>query len=184
MIGGLRCLEIGPGDCPLGEEGEWDRLDASPIPSVPLNYVCKWGFGRLPINDASYDLVYSSHTIEHIPWYLTPLALREVWRILDFDGDFEVWTIDFAVVVQAYQEKRWVREWDCGGRVRHFMQSIAGHVFAYEKDGNPHMWHKALFDEEYLGELLLNAGFSHVERMEKTRGHDHGPANLGMRATK
>jgi predicted SAM-dependent methyltransferase len=185
MIAGLRCLEIGPGDCPLvAVDGSWDTLDAVEIPSVPLTYVARWGYEPLPIPDNSYDLIFTSHAIEHIPWYQTLDALKEVHRILAPDGDLEIWTLDFTVIVEAYRARRWVRDWDCGGKVKSYMHSIAAHVFAYEKQGNPMMWHKALFDHPYMESCLLNAGFRVVDRLAKSRGHDHGPANMGFRATK
>lgn len=182
MIGGLRCLEIGPGDCPLA--GGWDTLDAAAIPSVSLTYVSRWGYEPLPIADNSYDLVFASHVIEHIPWYQTLGALNEVYRILAEDGDLEIWTLDFRTIVHAYLMKQWVRDWDCGGRVKNYMHSIAGHVFAYEKGDNHYNWHKALFDEEYMTSCLRGAGFAKIERLTTSRGHDHGPANMGFRATK
>lgn len=177
-----RRLEIGPGDCPL--VGEWDTLDSHPIPSVPLTYVAKWGLERLPIEDCSYDLVFSSHAIEHIPWYHAQDALREVCRIVRPGGAFEVWTVDFAVVVEYYLSHRMVGDWDCGGRISNYMQSVSGRVFAYEKNGSPWMWHKALFDRPYLRSLLLGCGFDRVEDLRQTRGHDHGVINMGVVAFK
>lgn len=182
MIGGLRCLEIGPGDCPLGSG--WDTLDVVDVLGEGLDHVALWGFESLPVADSSYDLVFASHVIEHIPWYQTMDALRDVYRILAPNGDLEIWTLNFQVIVEAYLEKRWVRDWDCGGRVKNFMHSIAGHVFAYEKQGNPYMWHKAIFDPEYMRDCLQKCGFVKIERLTTSRGHDHGPANMGFRATK
>lgn len=178
----VKKLEIGPGDCPLGEG--WDTLDAVAIPSVKLIYTARWGYEPLPIANNSYDLIFTSHVIEHIPWYQTMDALQEAYRILAPNGDLEIWTLNFQVIVEAYIEKRWVRDWDCGGRVTNWMHSIAGHVFAYEKQGNPFMWHKALFDPEYLTYCLMEAGFKTVVPLNASRGHDHGPANMGFRATK
>lgn len=175
-----RNLEIGPGDCPL--TGEWDTLDAQPV--VPVTYIAQWGLERLPIPNNRYNLIFSSHAIEHVPWYRTEHALLEVYRILKPGGSFEVWTVDFAVVVQSYLKQEWAGDWDCGGRVQHWMQSIAGRTFAYEKQGNPYMWHKALFDRPYLKWCLKSVGFLLVGDLEKSRGHDHGIINLGVWATK
>lgn len=176
----MKYLEIGPGDCPLGPE--WDLLDAQR--GHEIDYVARWGLEPLPIPDCAYDVIYASHVIEHIPWYHTLDALREAHRIIVPGGSLEIWTVDFAVVVQAYLAKEWAGDWDCGGRIKHWMHSIAGRTFAYEKNGNPHMWHKALFDREYLGECLTQAGFSTLENLTKTRGHDHGVINMGIKAVK
>lgn len=173
-------LEIGPGDCPLA--GQWDTLDA--YPRVPITYKARWGYEPLPIQDNTYDLVFSSHAIEHIPWYQTIDALKEVHRILKPNGVFEVWTVDFEVIVKSYITSRWVDDWDCGGRIKNQMQSLAGRVFAYEKEDNDYNWHKALFDRPYLKECLTEAGFSYAGDLKKTRGHDHGVINLGVLAKK
>lgn len=179
----MKKLEIGPGDCPLGDD--WDKMDAV-VPKNSNWFSARWGYEPLCLPDNHYDLIFSSHTIEHIPWYQTIDALKDVHRILKPKGVFECWTVDFAAVVQAYLRKEWAGDWDCGGRVKHFMHSIAGRTFAYEKHDNSFMWHKALFDFEYLTECMYQSGFSICGRLDKSqnRGHDHGVINLGVWAKK
>lgn len=175
-------LEIGPGDCPL--EGDWDTLDAQP--RVPVTYIAQWGYDPLPIADEDYSLVFSSHVIEHIAWYKTIDALKEVYRILKPGGIFECWTVDLDVIVKAYQDKRMVRDWDCGGKIRTWMESVNGNLFAYEKHGNPFMWHKAVFSREYLKDCMYRAGFLITRdlALSENRGHDHGVINMGVWAKK
>ena len=177
----MRRLEIGPGDCQVS--GDWDRLDAFPIPSVPLTYVAQWGNERLPIEDCAYDVIYASHVIEHIPWYRTIDALREAHRILSVGGTLEVWTVDFALVVQSYLDRCWTDGWNCDGRVKNYMQSVAGRIFSYERTGQWN-WHKAVFDRGYLKACLYEAGFIATMDLVVTRGHDHGAINLGVAGLK
>jgi predicted SAM-dependent methyltransferase len=175
-----KSLEIGPSDCPL--EGDWDTLDAVDVTNP--TYIAKWGYDPLPIEDNTYDLVFASHVIEHIPWYQVEDALQEIKRILKPGGSFEVWTINFEYVVDCYLKKKKTGKWTCQGRIKHWMHSINGRVFAYERHNNPYMWHKALFDRPYLRNLLSRAGFTQVRDLKKTRGVDHGEVNMGVAGIK
>ena len=179
----MRKLEIGPGDMPLSDKDpEWDAVDSAP--RVKVDYTASWGFEVLPIPDNSYDLVFASHVIEHIPWYKTQFALEDVLRILAPGGTFEVWTVDFAVCIRAYLKHEYIDDWDAGGLIKCWQHSVAGRIFSYEKHEIPQMWHKAYFDEDYLRQCLTNAGFRDIQQLKETRGHDHGPVNLGMSGRK
>ncbi len=48
----------------------------------------------LPFRDNTFDLIYASHVLEHIPWYMTEQVLREWFRILKPTGQLEVWVPD------------------------------------------------------------------------------------------
>ncbi len=81
--GGQRVLEIGPDKCPSTFELmvaeptiRWETLDLRERPG--LTYVLN-GDDRFPIEDDSFDVVFSSQVIEHVrkPW----LWLRELARV-------------------------------------------------------------------------------------------------------
>jgi len=179
----MKRLEIGPGDIPL--DG-WDTLDSDP--ELLPTHIAEWG-GRwpLPIDTGMYDEVFCSHTIEHIPWNRTIAALMEVYRILKPGGLFEIWTVDFAVLVKAYQNQTPCDDWNARGlnQEMNLMRWLASKVYCCNFDSNEGLWHKALFDERYLLECLLDAGFSKMSTIAKrTRGHNHGAIDLGMKARK
>ena len=56
----------------------------------------------LPIKSHTYDLVYMSHILEHIPWFQTVDFLKEIHRILKGDGTVEIWVPDFEKIVEAF----------------------------------------------------------------------------------
>lgn len=81
--GGQRVLEIGPDKCPSTFELmvaeptiQWETLDLRERPG--LTYVLSGG-DRFPIEDDTFDVVFSSQVIEHVrkPW----LWLRELARV-------------------------------------------------------------------------------------------------------
>jgi len=58
-------------------------------------------------------------------------------------------------------------------------------LFWEDWQGNPHEWHKATFDFEYLKYCLEKAGFEKVERIQgKPKGYDHGADNMRVKAFK
>jgi SAM-dependent methyltransferase len=177
----MRLLEIGPGDAPL--EG-FETLDAVANPGVILTHMARWGYEPLPLPDNTYDLIFASHVIEHIPWMNTERALKEVYRILKPGGVFECWTVDFEIVVKTYLEQKLPDDWDCHGMIYSPTDWCAARVFSYPKHGIEAMWHRALFDRSHLHFKLRLAGFTSIFDLDKTRGHDHGPVNLGVGAQK
>lgn len=174
----MKSLEIGPGDHP--RQG-FDTLDVLGNPT----YRADWGTEQLPIEDESYDFVYSSHCIEHIPWYRTDAAFEEVFRILKPGGTIEIHTVDFALLVQVYLSRTALDSWTCHGRNESLdpMKWVASRLFAYQKGESQAYWHRAIFDEAYLQKCLCQAGFKHVCTCEPPVDL-HGIINLGMRAIK
>lgn len=143
-----------------------------------------------------FELIYASHVLEHIPWYESLKTLREWCRILKKNGVLEVWVPDSLKIAQAYLDAY-------HGINNDFMKDgwyrynknkdpniwYAGRTYAYG-DGTGsvynHNWHRAAFSDVYLKKLLIQAGFTSVERLDETavRGHKHGWINLGFRAIK
>jgi predicted SAM-dependent methyltransferase len=159
--------------------GRWDRLDVKPGPGV--THVAPWGSGKLPIADDTYDLLYASHVLEHVAWFRTTLALRETCRVLKPGGVLEVWVPDFTKIVDSFRRGRCGDNWRKHNPLGHPWRWLNGRVFAYGPEPN---WHKAVFDAQNLRDHLREAGFVDVQALEKPRGYDHGPVNLGMRGVK
>lgn len=174
-------LEIGVGDCPLGDG--WLSVDAGERGDFPG---VVWGRDRLPFDDCKFDVVYASHVIEHVPWHDVGAALREALRVLCHGGTLEVWTVDFSKLVEAYRKGEPLDPWRAGGlnNSDDVMPWICSRLFAYDKHGDEWNWHKSIFDERHLAACMIQAGFKKVGRLRKPRGYDHGIINLGMAGTK
>jgi SAM-dependent methyltransferase len=148
----------------------------------------------LPFPDQTFDLIYASHIIEHIPWYETDALLKEWLRVLTPGGSVEIWTVNGANVARLLLDAEDIGErfdwkspdgWKRHGASDDPFKWCAGRLFAYGPDGDPN-WHKALFTPRYLKNCLLKAGFADPRYLDrsKVRGKDHGWINLGMSATR
>jgi len=184
-----RQLEIGPGKSRL--EG-FQTLDISAREGVDV--VADAGCG-LPFQDNTYDLIYASHILEHIPWYKTEDTLREWVRILKPDGTLEIWVPDGYKIWQMFLETMADGEdeiakdgfWRCNPDKNPYLW-LNGRLFTYgdgtgKEDPN---WHRAIFTYGYLEQLLTKVGLVDIYRMDRTgvRGHDHGVINLGVKGRK
>lgn len=116
-----------------------------------------------PFSDASFDLIYTEHMIEHIPHESGQRMVRECFRVLRPGGTIRVVTPDMAFLRSlldgadnprraAYFEfykkhNRLDEPFTATHLVNHFVRAW-GHQFIYDRDS--------------LTELLRNAGFGSV----------------------
>ena len=85
---------------------EWVNLDYSPSsPAVRKANL----LGRLPLEDATASVVYSSHFLEHVPRPMVPGLLRESQRVLKPGGRVRFVLPDLENMVRAYVQAR-----ECG----------------------------------------------------------------------
>jgi len=186
----LRRLEIGPGK---ERVDGFETLSISPGPAV--DYVAD-AAGRLPFGDDTFSIIYASHVLEHIPWYLTGDVLREWARVLALGGHLELWVPDGLKICHALVQAETGGEslidldgWYKFNPERDPCVWAAGRLFTYGRGTRRTAganWHRALFTERYLRHLLRQAGLVAVRRMssDDVRGHDHGWISLGLCATK
>lgn len=185
-----RNLEIGPGHQRLPG---FETLNILSGPEV--DYVCD-ASKRLPFPDATFDLVYSSHTLEHVPWYLTVQVLKEWVRILKKEGSLEIWVPDGLKIAKAFVEgedglnQSWQADgWYRFNEKKDVCKWAAGRIFTYgDGTGNPNHpnWHRAIFSPRYLETVMIEAGLVGICKLkaEQVRGYDHGWINLGMSGIK
>jgi SAM-dependent methyltransferase len=184
----MRCLDIGPGSYPaLG----FETLDAAPGP-----YVTHVGRAeKPPFPDNTFDIVHSSHAIEHIQWFEAEATLREWARILKPGGTMEIWTVDAAAIMRAMvvleetdiwtgPDPVWKRDLTGGDS----WQWGAGRLMNYPKGGkNGHLWmHRSMWSPKFLTKMMAKVGLAELRalRKDEIRGKDHGWINFGVRGVK
>lgn len=178
----MRKLEIGP-QKPEGRPG-WDTVDVVP----GATYQAKWGYDALPIPDNTYDYVFASHVLEHVPWFRTDAALAEIFRVLVPGGLFEVWVPDFQAIAEAYYRRTITRDgWFQQNPEKSAWKSLNGRLFWGARPGEvgqEQHFHRAAFDAAGLEECLTRAGFGAIGPATRLSGEGHGWIDLGRIARK
>ena len=185
-----RQLEIGPGLSRLSGFETLNIIDGKDVDyimdiSQPLIF---------PSN--SFDLIYASHVIEHVPWFLQKKLFSELFRILKPGGRLEIWVPNFDRVVQVFNdfEQKGINSTHLDGWYRFNEEQdvctwVNGRIFTYgDGTANPlsFNWHRCVFSESFLKKLFNQAGFSSILKMDNSevRGYDHGWINLGIKGQK
>jgi predicted SAM-dependent methyltransferase len=110
---------------------------------------------RVPVDqlrfaqDNEVELIYACHVLEHFGRHEVRPVLREWFRVLRKGGILRVAVPDFAAVARRYQET---------GNLGELIGLVSG------GQRNQYDFHKMVFDEKLLHELLLQAGFVAVKR--------------------
>lgn len=185
-----RRLEIGPG--PRRVPG-FETINV--VWGRDVDYICD-ASKKLPFTSGSFDLVYASHVLEHIPWYQVPPVIKEWVRILKPGGSIEIWLPNGFLIAQAFVNaelkiKNDINEdgWYKFNDDHDPCVWANGRIFSYG-DGtgrkNDPNWHMTVFSPRYLRSLLTNSGLIDIAQLNRSevRGHDHGWINLGMRGYK
>lgn len=183
----MRCLEIGPNKAKLPG---FETLDAVKGPLVDHVGDCR----KTPFPDGSFDLVYSSHVIEHVEWFEVQDTIREWVRILKPGGALEVHTVDAYRILKAWIELEETGEWSGPDPVWRSNMTrsdpylfAVGRVLNWAKDGNILQYHRALISPKFLRKCFKKAGLTDLEPLtrEDARGTRHSAfINLGLKGVK
>ena len=186
----VRKLEIGPGPIRITS---FETLDVQRRDDI--DYVCDLA-KKLPFPDETYDVIYASHVVEHVPWYQLEEVFKELHRILKTGGVLEIWVPDGYKLCKAlvdYEEKGLNRikkdGWYRYNPNHNPYLWISGRLYTYGngtgKVDDPN-WHRSLFTEKFLKQLMKAAGLRNIKKMKNKdiRAHDHGWINLGVKGHK
>lgn len=186
----VRFLEIGPGISRLEGFETLNIIDGNNV-----DYIADIS-QKLPFADNSFDLIYASHVIEHVPWFLQKQLFAELNRILKSNGILEIWVPDFGKVLDvahAYitsgQNQTDKDGWYRFNDEKDVMTWVNGRIFTYgDGTANPMSfnWHRCVFTFDFLNNLFQKAGFADIQPMtaKDIRGVDHGWINLGVKGIK
>jgi SAM-dependent methyltransferase len=181
----IRHLEIGPEEEPLRG---FETLNI--VGGRNVDYVLD-ATQPLPFADATFDEIYSSHVLEHLPWYRTEAILREWVRILKPGGRLNIWVPDAlkicATILGAENGRidRLPDGWQKHNPDNNPYLWAAGRLF-YGANPKYPSWHRAFFTPRFLKDIFCRIGLTEVRKLprEEIRGFDHGWINLGVGGTK
>lgn len=114
----------------------------SPAGFTPLGYAHGSEIFPLPFADGSIDTIRCSHALEHFPHRQVPAVIADWVRALRPGGELKIAVPNFRAVAEGYL---------AGAR-----QPTEGYIMGGQADAAD--YHKALFDEEHLREILAGAG--------------------------
>lgn len=185
----MRRLEIGPGSTRLPGFETLNVVKTSATDHV--------GDARKPpFPDASFDLVFSSHCIEHINWFEVEETIKQWVRILTPGGWLEVWTVNALKLMKAVVELEEHDNW-IGPKIGPWKHDLVkydpykwavGRMLNYPK-GKPNdvVWlHRALLTPNYMKRTFREAGLVDIRDLDpsEVRGKDHGWINMGFTGRK
>jgi predicted SAM-dependent methyltransferase len=103
----MRFLNIGCGNL-FVDSPDWENVDQNPfdirVKAVNLT-------GQLPYADSSFEVIYSSHVLEHIDREYVPFLLSECFRLIKNGGIVRIVVPDFDEMVNSYLHHLNLKEW-------------------------------------------------------------------------
>lgn len=185
----LRYLEIGPGPRPIK-----DFESINVVWTSGVSYIAN-ASKKLFFKNNSFDLIYSSHMLEHVVWYEVEKVLQEWVRVLKPGGILELWVPDGLKICKAFVDAEngdsYIEKdgWSRFNPEKDPCLWACYRIFTYGDGTGALMhpnWHRAMFSERYLIELLKKVGLEGIRRLDpsEVRGASHGWINLGIRGVK
>jgi SAM-dependent methyltransferase len=185
----LRKLEIGPG---FKRISGFETLNI--FGGLNVDYVYD-ASRKLPFRSNTFEVIYASHILEHIPWYKTKKVIKEWVRTLKPGGSLEIWVPDGLKICKAFidyelnQKNIKTDNWYKFNSNRNPCIWANSRIFSYgdgsNNRGHPN-WHKSLLSYRYICDVFYECGLEKISKMSKSeiRGYDHGWINLGVRGIK
>ncbi len=108
--------------------------------------------------NASVDMLYASHVIEHLPRRDVPATLKEWYRVLKPGGVLRFGVPDFDQLIRMYQKS--------GNDVNAIVNQLMG------QDGE---WddHHTIWNKAYAEKLMKDAGFNEIRSWDPSTADHH-----------
>lgn len=152
---GERLLHIGCGDVAAPH---YINLDARPLPHVHLVRKDLTDLSMIP--DASLDLVYMCHVLEHVGRMQLLLTVQEMARVLKPGGVLRIAVPDLDHIIHLYQA--------CGKDLKVVAPALMG------GQDYPYNFHYSAFNADFLNDLLERGGFTDVRSWDPATASYHG----------
>lgn len=185
-------LEIGPGK---KRQPGFTTFDISGVADADIYGDAS---DKLPWETDFVEIVFASHILEHIPWYLTERTLKEWKRVLMPGGTMEIWVPNALKLAQGLIEAESGKQpagmkhdkWRRLNKNNDPYKWVNGRIFTYG-DGhgtvNHPNWHRALFTPKSIQTLLTSVGMTKVRMLDpktERRGTGHGWMEMGVTGVK
>jgi predicted SAM-dependent methyltransferase len=150
------------------DRGQWDELRLDIDPRVQPDIVCSTVDMSQAVPSASVDVVWTSHTVEHLHDHDAARAFAEFRRVLRPNGFLLIRCPDVDAVLRCFLEKgpEHVAYESPAGPITP-LDMLFGHRSSISA-GNIYMSHNTAFNDERIATMLLEAGFAEV----RTRAAD------------
>ncbi len=129
---------------------------------------------QFPIEDQTFDYVFSEHMIEHISWCDGAFMLRECYRILKPGGTIRIATPDLSFLLGLYHNEtsddednyiRWI--------IDNYVDNGKIYRPAFVINNAFRKWgHQFLYDKELLEIALGQAGFVNIVSCRNNESSD------------
>lgn len=138
--------------CGWSNNPKFINIDALPLPHIHyVRDIRKLGV----LSDNFADLLYSSHALEHISHLELAKILKEWARIIKNGGTIRLSVPDFDKILEMYHSSQ--------NDIKSIKDPLmGGQDYAYN-------FHKSVFNEKYLSELLTEAGFRNIRKWDASK---------------
>ena len=114
----------------------------------------KCSIDKLPMfEDATADLIYTSHSLEYFDLSEAQSALSEWRRVIKPGGLLRIAVPDFERLVEVYTRTR---------SLKSILGPLYGRMEIQTVEGIKVLYHRHVYDFDSLKELLLESGFANV----------------------
>ncbi len=123
---------------------------------------------RYPFPDDVFDVAFSEHMIEHVPYSAGASMISECYRVLKPGGRIRLATPDLAFLLDLFRDQPSRLQQDyLDWSTQHFIPWAPGVAPGYVVNNFVRDWgHQFIYDESTLRTSLERAGFVQVARVE------------------
>ncbi len=136
--------------------------------------------GRYPFLDGVFDLAYSEHMIEHVPYSAGAAMISECFRVLKPGGRIRLVTPDLAFLIDLVRpQPSPIQQEYLSWSTQRFIPWAPQVAPAFVINSFVRNWgHQFIYDEAALRTALERAGFARVVRAELNSSEDVHLRNL------
>lgn len=169
----MKYLNLGCGNIFI-DSSDWKNVDQSPFDArVKRADLTK----RLPFANQSFDVIYSSHVLEHINRDHVPILLAECNRLLRRGGKIRIVVPDFYEMITSYlayvETGQWVK-------ARFVKDEILDQCVREKSGGKLLYWYDLAKGDEILRKFISDRNGHFITKTNAENREDSRRANLDI----